>query len=674
MRPSTGHLPSERSPSLQISSSEGFARWLLDRQLSLAFTTYQTNRLFFIGAKPDGGIWAFERLFDRPMGLHATPDRLYLSTRYQLWQLDNLLEAGETYEGGDTLYVPRQSYITGDVNVHDVAIDISQKPVFVNTQFSCLATLDRHHSFKPIWQPPFISKLVPEDRCHLNGLAMVDGQPRYVSAVSQSDTAAGWRSQRRNGGCILDISTNQIVCAGLSMPHSPRFYRGKLWLLNSGTGEFGYADLERGHFEPIAFCPGFVRGLAFHDNYAIVGLSKPRDRTFQGLAIDERLAARNILPRCGLAVVDLDTGKIVAGFEFLETVKEIFDVAALPGVRQARVVGFQTDEIERLVSFPGSSGLVSVRPTVGASATAAMAATSTPTRIRYQLVCNLNAAHTQEYDALSFPSLKKRWQTFTQRGELIGISASINDRIVGMAIAEILPPQQDTPNTAELISIFVLPEERRRGIGTNLVKYLETALGDRNCTQISVQYQASQLTEIAWEPLLAQRQWQPPQTTYRLYKTTTEKIANAPWLAKYPLPEAFEIFPWHELTADERQRIEKRGGYPQSLNPNGGDPRLEPSNSLGLRYNDEVVGWSVTHRIAPDTIRYSNLFVQPQFRHLGRGISLLAASIQQQIAQPIPNCTWAVAADNPAMQRFAQRHLEPFATGQWQSRKAEKSL
>ncbi len=347
--------------SLSISTSSNFGAWLNQQKISLAFTTYQTNRLFLIGLKPDGRLSVFDRQFERPMGLFATPERLVMSTRYQIWQLDNLCrsEVGDYLEY-DKLYVPRTGCTTGDINTHDLIVDKSNNWVFINTQFSCLATLDRDYSFRPIWQPPFISSLAAEDRCHLNGLAMIEGEAACVTACSQTDIPAGWRSHREGGGCVIDIRSNEIICSGLTMPHSPRFYQNKLWVLNSGTGELG--SVENGKFQPLTFCPGFVRGLAFHGNYAIVGLSKPRRDNFQGLTLDERLEAQQQQAQCGLMVVDLTTGKIIHWLIFEDVVKELFDIAVLPGVRQPMALGFETDEIERLVIFPGSKRIVSIRP------------------------------------------------------------------------------------------------------------------------------------------------------------------------------------------------------------------------------------------------------------------------------------------------------------------------
>ncbi|MBD2410347.1 TIGR03032 family protein [Nostoc calcicola FACHB-389] len=340
-----------RRPELEITSSRQFTSWLLEQNLSLAFSTYQAGKLFFIGLQPTGKLSVFERTFDRCMGLWAEGQSLYMSSLYQLWRLENALEPGNNHNGYDALYVPQVGYVTGDLDVHDVARS-GEQIVFVNTLFSCLATLSNTHSFVPLWQPPFIAKLAAEDRCHLNGLAMRDGQPRYVTTTSTSDVADGWRDHRANGGCVMDITSNEVIVSGLSMPHSPRWYRDKLWLLNSGTGEFGYVDWERGAFEPVAFCPGYLRGLTFAGEFAIVGLSLPRhNKTFSGLALDENLRAKNAEPRCGLLVINLTTGDIVHSLRIEGVVTELYDVVALSGVRRPMAIGLKSDEIRRLITL-----------------------------------------------------------------------------------------------------------------------------------------------------------------------------------------------------------------------------------------------------------------------------------------------------------------------------------
>ncbi|NER33330.1 MAG: TIGR03032 family protein [Oscillatoria sp. SIO1A7] len=374
-------MPNAQCPMPQptIISDREFIPWLEQQQISLAFTTYQTHWLCLIGVNPESGkISAFQRQFNRAMGLHCTSERLYLSSKYQLWQLDNVLSPGQIHQGYDKLYIPRIGYTTGDLDVHDVGIDKSGQPIFISSLLNCLATTSDRNSCQPIWKPPFISKIINEDRCHLNGLAMADGQPRYVTACSRSDIVDGWRDRRENGGVVIDVLANEIILDGLSMPHSPRVYRNKLWLLNSGKGEFGYIELANPKskiqnpksFQPVAFCPGYARGLAFWENYAIIGLSKPRggDRSFSGLALEEKLAAKDAEPRCGLLVIDLNTGATVHWLRIEGAITELYDVGVLPGVRRPMALGFKTPEIEQLITLDAIAPIsVSAPTSAGAS-------------------------------------------------------------------------------------------------------------------------------------------------------------------------------------------------------------------------------------------------------------------------------------------------------------------
>ena len=337
-----------------LSSSRGFESWLARSGGSLAFTTYQAGKLFLLGLKPDGKLAVFERTFARCMGLAVSADArtLLLATHYQLFRFDNVLPPGATQGATDAIYVPRVSWITGDLDIHDVAFGANGRPVFVNTAFGCLAEASDGFSFKPVWQPPFLTKLAPEDRCHLNGMATDAGKPRYVTAVSRSNVVDGWRDRRSDGGIVMDVATGEVVCEGLAMPHSPRLHNGVLWVLNSGAGQFGWVDMKAGKFEPIAFCPGYARGLSFAGQYAIIGLSLAREnRTFQGLPLDEALKKNDAEARCGLLVIDTTTGDTVAWVRFEGVVRELYDVAVLPGVRNPSALGFKTDEITRVIGI-----------------------------------------------------------------------------------------------------------------------------------------------------------------------------------------------------------------------------------------------------------------------------------------------------------------------------------
>ena len=295
-----------------LTTSRQFVSWLTEQNINLSLTTYQAGKLFFLGVKPDGRLSVFNRTLERCMGLAYADDALYVAGLYQIYKFVEAAR-GRPKDGiYDLMFVPQVSYFTGDVDAHDIAVQKDGHLIFVNTLFSCLAEISETYSFKPIWKPPFIDRLAAEDRCHLNGVALVDGEPGYVTAVADTNIADGWRDHRRDGGIVVDTISNQTVLSGLSMPHSPRVRHDTLWLHNSGTGYFGLADLQKGAFEPIAFCPGYLRGLDFVGKYAVVGLSKPREnRTFSGLELDDNLRKHKVEPRCGLYVIDLETGDVV---------------------------------------------------------------------------------------------------------------------------------------------------------------------------------------------------------------------------------------------------------------------------------------------------------------------------------------------------------------------------
>lgn len=344
------------APKLELAPSRQLPNWLAEQGASLAFTTYQAGKLFLIGLQPDGRLSIFERTLNRCLGLAAAGNSLYVSSLYQLWRFENAVEPGQAAEDYDRVFVPQVGWVTGDLDVHDLALDGEGRLLFVNTLFSCLARVSDSHSFEPVWQPPFVSRLAAEDRCHLNGLAMRDGRPSHVTAVSESDVADGWRDKRVDGGCVIDVDADEVVLRGLSMPHSPRWHDGRLWLHNSGTGEFGYADLEAGRFEPLCFCPGYLRGLDFIGGYAVLGTSLSREtKTFQGLPLDDLLRDKGAEARCGLQVIDLASGDCVHWLRIEGVVRELYDVVVLPGCRRPMAIGFQSDEIRRVISV-GEAG------------------------------------------------------------------------------------------------------------------------------------------------------------------------------------------------------------------------------------------------------------------------------------------------------------------------------
>lgn len=361
-----GHAEGGPGSLPHYSCSPSLPGWLARENLCLAVTSYQSGLIYLIGVAPDGALQVHQTALPRPMGLRAiegTPSPGFVvAGEFQIIRFRNVLAAGERADRlFDACYVPRRVDVTGRLDAHDVGLSEDGEPVFVCTRFNCVARVDPVHSFAPVWRPDFVSALVDEDRCHLNGMAVEGGRVRFATAVSRSDTVDGWRDRRTDGGVVIDVASGRIVCEGLSMPHSPRLHEGRLWVLNSGTGEIGEIVMNggsTGRFSPLAFCPGFVRGLGFVGHYACVGLSKPRHGRFAGLALDTRLQATDSEPWCGVQIIDLATGACAAWFRIDGAVEELYDVECLPGIGCAMAVAPGSAQAANVVTVAAAGGRV----------------------------------------------------------------------------------------------------------------------------------------------------------------------------------------------------------------------------------------------------------------------------------------------------------------------------
>jgi len=342
---------------LEIETSPNFAQWLGSLDVSLVFTAYQSSKVVFVGRELESEKLTFSEgnniLRCMGLGIHHSGRALTVATKNQLVRFENLVPPTFTYEGHDAIYAPHRVWVTGYLDTHDVAMMANKSLLFVNTGYSCLATVSDGYSFKPFWRPPFISELAPEDRCHLNGMAVANDRPFFATAVSNTDTPKGWVDRMADGGVLLDVASGATLMSGLSMPHSPRIHNGRLWMLQTGLGAVGWVDLQERKFVPLAFCPGFARGLGFFGDYAVVCLSLPRsdEKDFSHLPLGKTLAERGEEPRCGLMVVDIRNGETVAWLTAKAGARELFDVGFLPGVRNPRVIDFQNEEINRVINY-----------------------------------------------------------------------------------------------------------------------------------------------------------------------------------------------------------------------------------------------------------------------------------------------------------------------------------
>ena len=306
-----------------------FPQLLKQANASMVISTYQAGKLILLRAN-DSSLNTHFISLPKPMGVAFNQGRLSVGSGANVIDYFNMGNVGpkvEPVNTHDAAFLHRQTHVTGDIDIHEMGFDAQGELWIVNTKMSCLCTLDRNHSIVPRWRPPFISGYDLTDRCHLNGLAMRDGKPRYVTSLGISDKPAGWRENKAFGGMLMDIESNKVITEGLSMPHSPRWYRNKLWVLESGAGQLITVDEQSGEKTVIAEVPGFCRGIDFIERYALIGLSEVRETAvFAGLPLTEREQDR----KCGVWIVDIEKGETVGFLQFSGGVQEIFSVQLLP--------------------------------------------------------------------------------------------------------------------------------------------------------------------------------------------------------------------------------------------------------------------------------------------------------------------------------------------------------
>lgn len=307
-----------------VDASPRLRQWLRARRVCLALSTGAGGKLITLGAGPSG-LTVFEVSCDVPGALLQTDDGLHVAARSRVWRFDDALTEGEHYRGADRLCLPSQCRPTGAVGIRDLAAEESGRLLVAASAFNCIARMNSRGDLKPVWRPTFIDKIVREDRCHLTGFCLRDGAVAYVTVSAASNAKDGWREYKASGGQVIDAATHRPVVQGLALPHAPRLYRNRLWVLESGSGTLGWIDPERRRLEPFAQIPGFPRGLRFVGDHALVMTARRRDATGEGGA--------------GIHWVNMKTGAFDHRLSLAESVTEAIDVAVIPGETVPRLAG-----------------------------------------------------------------------------------------------------------------------------------------------------------------------------------------------------------------------------------------------------------------------------------------------------------------------------------------------
>ncbi len=327
----TASSPPTEKPWIECQAHGEFLDWLDDAAGTILVSTYNSGKLALVSCK-QGELRLQVYKFARPMGLAVDEHRLAIATKESILLFDR--QEIQPRADCDALYSATSENVTGKLNVHDLVF-AGEKLYFANTKYNCLARPSETHRFMRSWQPEFITEIASGDRCHLNGVGVRDGRPGVVTAFCESDQHRGWREQDRfTGGILIDMQSKEVIARGLCMPHSPRWHNNRWWFCNSGLGMLCALDAADGQVEEICALPGFVRGLWFVGDHALVGLSKFRkEHVLDPSPINGRLREA----QSGVAVVDTRSGCTVGMLEFVRGGREIFDVSFLPDLQNVEL-------------------------------------------------------------------------------------------------------------------------------------------------------------------------------------------------------------------------------------------------------------------------------------------------------------------------------------------------
>lgn len=341
-------------PPFACTASPDFAQILNRLGCTLAISTYQAGKVIFISLNENGQIVQLPRTFQKAMGIAVHEDKMAVATKDDLIILAHSEPLAAKYPkqpGVYTgIYMPRARYYTGRVDLHD--LDWGSEGLWaVNTSFSCLCLIDENYSFTPKWKPHFVTALEHDDFCHLNGMAMEDGKPRYVTALGTTTTRRGWKPNITSGGVLMDVPSNEVILKDLGMPHSPRVYNDKLYTLLSATGELVCIDPQNGSYEVVCRVGSFIRGLAHCGDFVFIARSKLRksSTTFEKL---KDLPIGQNSDNAGISVIHLPSGRVVAEFNYQNSVEEIYDIQVLAHKRRPGILNTDTPIYQMGLSIP----------------------------------------------------------------------------------------------------------------------------------------------------------------------------------------------------------------------------------------------------------------------------------------------------------------------------------
>jgi len=327
---------------------------LLKLQCSIGISTYQAGKLLFISPKDENSLSMLPRSFNKPMGFELNGNKLVLATKDEVIVFEDSKDLATHYPNKpntyNSLFTPRVTFHTGQVDMHDIAF--GKDGIWaINTSFSCLCQINGSFNFIPRWQPPFITEMVSEDRCHLNGMVIIDGKPKYVTMLGKTNTAQGWRETIVDGGLLMDVETNEIILDKLAMPHSPKMHNNELYMLLSASGKVIKVNIAEKTYETIKQFDGFCRGMDIYGDFMFIGMSKLRKNssTFAKLSFSDNADT------AGIKIIHIPTKALVGELTFQTTVDEIYGLQIIPNSIRPNILNTTNPIYKQALAIPGNT-------------------------------------------------------------------------------------------------------------------------------------------------------------------------------------------------------------------------------------------------------------------------------------------------------------------------------
>lgn len=605
------------------SYSPQFADLLHKLGISLVISTYQAGKVIVLSAVNSDKLTQLPRTFENAMGIAVNNTKLAVSTKNEVVVLQNRPELASSYANKkgvyDGIYIPAVRYNTGYLALHDMEFT-NNKLVAVNTIFSCLSYIDDEYSFKPFWQPPFVSELTPEDRCHLNGMAIENNEIKYLTALGNTNVLQGWRDKKMNGGILIEYPSGKIILQGLAMPHSPRMYNGKLYLLNSAKGELICVNPENGSYELVVKLGGYARGMARCGDYLFIGLSKLRhnSKIFSDLEIAKTSYA-------GVVAVYLPYKAVVGCIKYEMSVDEIYDVKILENSIRPSIISPEMTIHGHAICTPLGSFWSIPEKSEASNETKLTEVYQSDKhlyteQIQIQQLKSVSADNLiSNFPNLLFPICLRKFQIEKHSRNLIAFLGKSGEKPVALIVSEV-----KADKTAELNSVFVSEGFRKKGIGSMLLKQNNKLLVSNGIQYIDVSWPEIISEAKSFKQLLLKNNWLPIQKSILNVKVDVEDALKSKWVKNEPDIKAdIKIFDWAKVDEQEVKLIMKEKKVPKYLTPLQFPRLLNTKISKFLYINGQIAGWCIFHNVKPDTVQGSALFIAKELRNKFVSIKLL---------------------------------------------------